>query len=66
MGTQKSTNIRGASKVGGGYQPGVGGGITGLAEFNGGVHTSGAVPGAEINHFKKMLTQRAFSMRLVS
>ena len=54
MGAQKSTNNRGAQKVGPECPLGVGAGVVDLAESNGVIFSSRAVPGAEIWHLEKM------------
>ena len=54
MGAQKSTNNQGAQKVCPECPLGDGVGEADLAEFNGAVFSSRAVPGAEIWHLEKM------------
>ena len=65
MGAQKSTNNQGAQEVDADCPQGVGGGGADLAEFNGVIFSSGAVPGAEIYHFKKKVNTESFFVRLV-
>ena len=65
-GAPKSTNKQGAPEVDRACPLGVGGGEAGFAESSGVLFNFGAVPGAEIWHFKKMYTQESFFVRLVS